>query len=203
MTSINFSAPIEVELNSGLTTTVNNLLYQTRTLNKFFNNYITSVSVGYFETYDRNALCEAGTINYQMVSDVNGDANPPLVGISSTSIFDQDPLITLETYFDRPYSTYTTQNKRTGGPGIPSINLSGAQFDRFQNANTELVVLSTATAPNPLGNFPPAGRLQLNKEVLSYTGITAGDTFTGVTRDIDGTGPYTHTSGDYLRSITI
>lgn len=202
MTTINFSAPIEIELNSGLTANVNNLLYQTRDLNNFFNNYITSVSVGYFETYNRNAVCEAGTIQYQMVSDVNGDGSPPLVGISATSIFDQDSLITFETYFDRPYSTYTSQNKRTGAPGIPSINLSGAQFDRFQNANTELVVLSTALTPTPLENFPPTGRLQLNKEVVSYTG-KSGDTFTGVTRDIDGTGPYTHTSGDYLRSITI
>ena len=198
MASINFSQPFEVELNNGFTVEVNNL----ESTSKISENYITNNSVGYFETYDNNALCESGTIQYQMIADINGDASPPTVGISSTSIFDQDPLITLETFFERPKSTYTISNKRDSF-GIPSINLSGATLDFFQNADTELVVQFSGLTPNPLGNFPTSGRLQLNKEVLSYTGITGGTTFTGVTRDVENTGPYTHTTGDYLRSVSV
>lgn len=202
MATINFSSPVSVQLIDGTDLKVSNV--QTTTRNDFNvvkNGSIPYVSVGFHEAYDRNAVCESGTITYQMVSDINGDASPPLVGISSTSIFDQDPLITFETYFDRPKNSQTSQ-RVSSSVGIPSINLSGATFDSFQSGDTELVVQSSASTPNPLGNFPASGRLQLNKEVLEYTGRTA-TTFTGVSRDVESTGPYTHTAGDYLRSISI
>lgn len=202
MATINLSSPIAVQLISGAEIEVNNLQTSVNDYNVVKNTSIPYVSVGFHEAYDRNALCESGTITYQMVSDVNGDASPPLVGISSTSIFDQDPLITFETYFDRPKNSQTSQRVNSS-VGIPSINLSGATFAFFQAGDTELVVQFSGLTPNPLGNFPSSGRLQLNKEVLTYTGISGGTTFTGVSRDVESTGPYTHTAGDYLRSISI
>jgi len=203
MATINLSSPVAVQLISGADIEVRNV--QTTSIsdyNLIKTGSIPYVSVGFHEAYDRNALCESGTITYQMISDVNGDSNPPLVGISSTSIFDQDPLITLETYFDRPKNSQTSQ-KLSSSVGIPSINLSGATFDFFQAGDTELVVQFSGLTPNPLGNFPSSGKLQLNKEVLTYTGISGGTTFTGGSRDVESTGPYTHTAGDYLRSISI
>lgn len=194
MASINFSQPFSVELNNGIDTIeVNNL----ETTSKISNNYITNVSVGYFETYENNALCEIGTIFYQMNDDINEDSVPPLVGISSSSIFDQDQLITLETFYERPKSTYTISNKRDS-VGIPSINYSGAQFDSFPSGT----VLQVIGSINPLGNFPSSGKVQLNNEVISYTGKTS-NTLTGVLRAQDGTSSGTHSNGDYLRTISV
>ena len=129
MATINFSSPVSVQLIDGTDLKVSNVQTTTRKdFNTVRSGSIPYVSVGFHEAYDRNAVCESGTITYQMVSDINGDASPPLVGISSTSIFDQDPLITFETYFDRPKNSQTSQ--RVGSSvSVPSINLSGAQFD--------------------------------------------------------------------------
>lgn len=193
MASINFSQPFSVELNNGFEVKVNNL----ETTSKISDNYITNNSVGYFETYEKNSLCEIGTIFYQMVDDINQDFSPPLVGVTSTSIFDQDQLITLETFFERPKSTYTISNKRDS-VGIPSVNYSGAIFDSFPSGS----VLQVVGNINPLGNFPSSGKIQLNNEIISYSGKTS-NTLTGILRGQDGTTVATHTNGDYLRTITV
>lgn len=186
------SFPIEVELENGTIVKVNNFTLSPR--KSIQQNYITNNSVGFFQSYDDNSYVERGTITYQMSSDINLDSSPPVVGISSTSIFDQDPLITLETFYDRPYSTYTVSSLRDSF-GIPSINLSGAKFSSFPTPS----VLQVQGSSNPLQKFPTSGKVQLNNDVITYTGKT-NTTLTGIVRSNPTA---THQVGDYLRTISV
>jgi hypothetical protein len=184
--------PLKVELFDGSTLELRNSPIIGR--KAIQDNYILNTSVGHLEGFNRNANIEQGTILYQASSDINLDATPPILGVSPTSIFDQDPLITLESFEERPYSMYSLQGLNPA-TGIPSINLSGAIFNSFPSAS----VLQVQGSVNPLGNFPDSGKVQLNNDVITYTGKTT-NTLTGITRSNPSA---THTAGDYMRTISV
>ncbi len=194
MAPLTLQKPIEILLINDTTIGVQNLDYYSPLLAT----YTTGPTIGNWESFDLGHHCESGTIRYQSSGDINDDSIPPLLFISPVSIFDQDPTLTLETFFSRPKSTIDIRNTRRNGAVIPSVNYSGALFSSFPSAT----VLQVQGSNNPLQKFPSSGKIILNKEVISYTGKTT-NTLTGISRAQDGSVLGTHSSGNYLRTITI
>jgi hypothetical protein len=200
MSTINLTNPTQVTLIDNTTIKVTNLT----TTSKIYDTYLNNLSIGYWETFDTNKFAEVGTITYQSLNNINGDGVPPLLPVSAGTYYDYSTAygtLTLETFYERPFSSYTINNERFS-IGIPSINLSAAKFSSFTSGGTVLNVQTTIGGSNPLQKFPSSGKILLNKEVISYTGKT-NTTLTGITRAQDGTVQVTHNSGDYLRTISV
>lgn len=200
MSTISLSHPVTVLLNDNTTIKVDNL----SSTSVIYDTYLNNLSIGYFTSFDINKFSEVGTITYQSSTDINGDNNPPVLPISTATYYDYSAAygtLTLETFYERPFSTYTINNERYS-IAIPSINLSGAKFSSFTSGGTVLNVQTTSVGSNPLEKFPVSGKILINKEVISYTGKT-NTSLTGILRAQDGTTQVTHTSGDYLRTISI
>jgi hypothetical protein len=194
MAPLTLQKPLEVLLINDTIIGVQNLDYYSPLLAT----YTTGPNIGNWESFDLEHNCESGTITYQSIGNINNDSNPPLLFISPVSIFDQDPTLTLETFFARPKSIIDIKNLRRNGAVIPSVNYSGALFSSFPSAS----VLQVQGSNNPLQKFPTSGKIIINKEVISYTGKTT-NTLTGVSRAQDGSVLGTHNSGNYLRTISI
>jgi len=192
---ISFNRPVKILLQDNTEITVTNQ----RAATKQAREYGVTTSVGYNEIFDKNQLHEKGTITYQAISDINGDASPPVISISGNTIYDQDPITTLEDFATRQKSRLSVSN-RNNSFGIPSINLSGALFDSI--VGSTLTVQQSVGGSNPLEKFPTQGKIQINKEVISYTSKTT-TTLDGISRAQDGTSVEIHAPGDYLRSFTI
>lgn len=199
MSFISFSKPVEIEL-FDTTIVVATNVRTSISENIVSKNYIQQNSVGYWETYNLNGIADVGTISYQMVSDINGDASPPVVPISSGCIFDQDPDLTFESFSERSNSAINQRNAQ-GLTGIPTTNFSGALLDNISGTSPNAVV-TVQGSNNPLEKFPSSGKILLNREVLSYTSKT-NTTLVGVTRGVDGSIEEVHTNGDYLRTISL
>lgn len=200
MSTISLTHPTTVLLFDDTTIKVDNL----SSSSTVYETYLNNLSVGYFSSFDINKFAEVGTITYQSSSDINGDSNPPVLPVSAATYYDYSSAygtLTLETFYERPFSTYTINNERYS-IAIPSVNLSGARFSSFTSGGTVLNVQTTTAGSNPLQKFPSSGKVLLNKEVISYTGKTS-TTLTGISRAQDGTTQGTHVSGDYLRTISL
>lgn len=200
MSTINLTNPTEVQLANGTNIKVSNLTTRSET----YETYLNNLSIGYWSSFDTNKFAEVGTITYQSSSNINEDGVPPVLPVSAATYYDYATAygtLTLETFYERPFSSYTINNERFS-IGIPSINLSAARFSSFTSGGTVLNVQTTVVGSNPLQKFPSSGKILLNKEVISYTGKT-NTTLTGITRAQDGTVQATHNSGDYLRTISV
>lgn len=200
MSKISLNHPTEVLLFDDTIITVENL----STTSVIYETYLNNLSVGYFKSFDTNKFAEVGTIKFQSSNDINGDGNPPLLPVSAATYYDYSSsygTLTLETFFDRPFSTYTINNERYS-IGIPSVNLSGATFSSFGSGETIINVQTSSAGSNPLEKFPSSGKILLNKEVISYTGKT-NTSLTGISRAQDGTVQESHSPGDYLRTISV
>ncbi|MBI3397709.1 MAG: hypothetical protein HY026_00465 [Deltaproteobacteria bacterium] len=68
----------------------------------------------------------------------------------------------------------------------PSPTTLSSGIDSSSAANIQ--VASTA-------GFPTAGRIRIDNELIKYTGTSGGNTFTGITRGIEGTAGAAHLSG--------
>lgn len=200
MSTISLNSPTTVLLYNDTTIKVDNLT----TTSSTYKNYLNNLSIGYYSSFDINKFAEVGTITYQSSTDINGDSIPPLLPVSAATYYDYSTAygtLTLETFYERPFSTYTINNERYS-IAIPSVNLSGALFSSFTSGGTVLNVQTTVAGSNPLQKFPSSGKILINREVISYTGKT-NTTLTGISRAQDGTVQGTHTSGDYLRTISV
>lgn len=200
MSTISLTHPTSVLLFNNTTLKVDNLAFTS----KIYPTYLNNISIGYFASFDINKFAEVGTITYQSSTDINGDSNPPILPVSAATYYDYSSAygtLTLETFYERPFSTYTINNERHS-IAIPSVNLSGATFSSFTSGGTVLNVQTTVAGSNPLQKFPTSGKILLNREIISYTGKT-NTTLTGISRAQDGTTQGTHTAGDYLRTISL
>lgn len=80
-------------------------------------------------------------------------------------------------------STATLDGKTLIAHSPVTTTLNGA----INNLVTTITVASTTS-------FPSAGKIKIDSEVISYTGLTA-TTFTGCTRGVDGTAAASHSNG--------
>ena len=87
-----------------------------------------------------------------------------------------------------------TSNGTVLNYGIPSIHELMSYLDNdFLFGETTMYIPDTT-------NFPPAGKLLVGKELISYTGKLV-DRFTGITRGVDGTNEAAHPAGELIRTI--
>jgi len=78
--------------------------------------------------------------------------------------------------------------------GEPVTTLSGAINS---STTTGIILADVSQFPNTGTNF-----IKIGTEEISYTGISASNELTGVTRDVRGTSPSSHGAGDTVTSTT-
>jgi hypothetical protein len=106
------------------------------------------------------------------------------------------PTITIGDFADRSESSLGA-NGAHWQVHWPTINEYGAILDQSLTSSATIVYVPTGV----VDRFPSSGKLLIGGEVVSYTGVSNGDRFTGVTRGVNGTTAQPHTIGDYLRSL--
>ncbi len=106
------------------------------------------------------------------------------------------PTITIGDFADRSESSLGA-NGAHWQVHWPTINEYGAILDQSLTSSETTVYVPTGV----VDRFPSSGKLLIGGEVVSYTGVSGGDRFTGVTRGVDGTTAQSHNAGDYLRSL--
>ena len=78
--------------------------------------------------------------------------------------------------------------------GVPTTTLSSSINS---SQTTGIILVDASQFPNTGTNF-----IKINNEEIQYTGISASNELTGVTRDVRGTSPDSHTAGDTITSTT-
>lgn len=191
--------PVTIRLQNGDEISVQNLNYYNKLIADQYSKS-SPPTIGYWDSFSRNANVEYGTITHQMTTDINGDGNPPVVPIAPICIFDQNKRLTFDTFIDRPYSTID-RDSNPGGAAVPSVNLSGAIFDSFPLPDTLQV---QSTTGNPIEKFPEQGKIMINKEVISYNGksISSPWQLLNIIRQEDDSPNGNPISGDYLITIS-
>ena len=88
-------------------------------------------------------------------------------------------------------------------PVTPRSNYGAFHYDQAVTLVTDIpngtstanIVVTDNTA------FPTAGTIMIQQEFITYTGKSAGTTFTGITRSTNGTSGASHAPGEYVTSV--
>lgn len=122
---------------------------------------------------------------------------------SSTQYHDITPIRTINT-LDSPYFTVSSGNQSVRVDDV-AHNATPGTYVTFTSAHTTLTssipigVISSIDVGSTTGFASPTGSIQINGEVISYTGTTA-TSFTGITRAQSGTIATPHNAGVYVIS---